>query len=324
MASMWGKADPSPAGPRWTREDEARMAAAVGLRLLEREREEGRRGGAAGRAALRAWTSSPDALPPPVMRSTEEGEEQQQQQQLLGRECGLLWRWWQTPTRVEVVVNLFEVRRELRRREKLLPCSPPSSSSSPSSSPSPPRRRKGRGQQQHQRVEVSIGPRRLSVSLPASSGGGGGEDGGGWEKIDLLSGALFKRVAVDGSTWHYCDGLLFVSLLKLSRRGCYLDGDTAAETWWRSVFEEEAEARKEEEEEEKEEEEREKAEEEREVEARPTATAAALASSSPSPFLKLPEPLPASAPLCYYALPRDPDDEGRLGAAERVATRKKK
>jgi hypothetical protein len=326
MASMWGKADPSPAGPRWTREDEARMAAAVGLRLLEREREEGRRGGAAGRAALRAWTSSPDALPPPVMRSTEEREEQQQQhqQQLLGRECGLLWRWWQTPTRVEVVVNLFEVRRELRRREKLLPCSPPSSSSSPSSSPSPPRRRKRGGQQQRQRVEVSIGPRRLSVSLPASSGGGGGEDGGGGEKIDLLSGALFKRVAVDGSTWHSCDGLLFVSLLKLSRRGCYLDGDTAAETWWRSVFEGEAEVRKEEEEREKAEEEREKAEEEREVEARPTATAAALASSSPSPFLKLPEPLPASAPLCYYALPRDPDDEGRLGIAERVATRKKK
>ena len=50
--------------------------------------------------------------------------------------------------------------------------------------------------------------------------------------------------------------------------------------------------------------------------------ATTLASSSPSSFLELPEPLPASAPLCYYALPRDPDDEG-VGA-ERVVMRKKK
>ena len=321
MDSMWGKADPSPAAPRWTREDEERMAAAAGLRLLEKERENGR--APAARAALRAWSSScADALlPPPVEEESNKkegggGKEEQQRRQQgnnpLGRDSGSLWRWWQTPTRVEVVVNLFEVRRELRRRSR-------SGASSSSSSCSVPRRRKG----QHQRVEVSIGPQSLSISLlPAnsssSSSAGAGGRGDEVEKIDLLSGALLKKIAVDGSTWHVADRvLLHVSLLKLSRRGCYLNGDTAAETWWRSVFAA-----------------GEGGEEREKVEALPTptpttatATTTALvssssSSSSPPSFLKLPEPLPASAPLCYYALPRDPDDEG--AGAERVATRKKK
>ena len=124
MDSMWGKADPSPAAPRWTREDEERMAAAAGLRLLEKERENGR--APAARAALRAWSSScADALlPPPVEEESNKkegggGKEEQQRRQQgnnpLGRDSGSLWRWWQTPTRVEVVVNLFEVRRELER-----------------------------------------------------------------------------------------------------------------------------------------------------------------------------------------------------------------
>lgn len=272
------------------------MAVAAGQRLLEREREA--RGGRRG-AALRAWQSSlDDALPLPSTVESKEKEEGEKQQQLLGRDQGSLWRWRQSPARVEVVVNLFEVRRELRKRGLI------SSFSSPSS------RGKGR---RGQRVEVSISSQRLSVSLLATIGEEK-KDGEGEEKkrIDLLSGPLFKKIVVDGSTWHVSDDVLSVSLLKLSRRGSYASGERAAETWWRSVFEVE------------ELEERENVEEVDGEEARPTATTTkTLVPSSPSSFLKLPEPLPASAPLCYYALPRDPDDEGIAGA-ERVVTRKKK
>lgn len=217
-------------------------------------------------------------------------------------ECRRLWRWWQTPTRVEVVVSLFEVRRELRRASR-----------------KPPSRRRKKGQRQPA-VEVSIRPRGLSFSLPSGGGAADRDDENGEEKkVDLLSGTLFKKIAVDGSTWHVSDGSLFVSLLKLSRRGCYADGDTAAETWWRSMFEMEEEAGEGAEEKKKEE-----VKGGKDGEARPTTktttTTTTLASCSSPPassFLKLPEPLPASAPLSYYALQRDPDDEGGFVVATR-------
>lgn len=295
MNSMWGKADPSPAGPTWGPEGEEKMAAAAGQRLLEREMEL-RKGGTAARAALRAW-SSPDALPPPPPPGEHDGGGSP-----LGGECGRLWRWWQTPTRVEVVVSLFEVRRELRRASR-----------------KPPSRRRKKGQRQPA-VEVSIRPRGLSVSLPSGGGAADRDDENGEEKkVDLLSGTLFKKIAVDGSTWHVSDGSLFVSLLKLSWRGCYADGDTAAETWWRSMFEMEEEAGEGAEEKKKEE-----VKGGKDGEARPTTktttTTTTLASCSSPPassFLKLPEPLPASAPLSYYALQRDPDDEGGFVVATR-------
>ncbi len=52
----------------------------------------------------------------------------------------------------------------------------------------------------------------------------------------VLRGALFARVKVDESTWFLEGRVLTLVLLKSSRRGCYQDGTTNADTFWKSVL----------------------------------------------------------------------------------------
>lgn len=52
----------------------------------------------------------------------------------------------------------------------------------------------------------------------------------------ILRGALFARVKVEESTWFLEGRVLTLVLLKASRRGCFRDGTTNADTFWKSVL----------------------------------------------------------------------------------------
>lgn len=52
----------------------------------------------------------------------------------------------------------------------------------------------------------------------------------------LLKGTLYRDVKAEDSTWYVQDGVLEITLLKLSRRGQYANGETNADTFWRSVL----------------------------------------------------------------------------------------
>jgi len=67
---------------------------------------------------------------------------------------------------------------------------------------------------------VTLRPRYLSIEL---------------DERPVLRGELTREVKVDESTWYVQDGVLEVVLLKRSRRGNYADGQTNADTFWKSV-----------------------------------------------------------------------------------------
>ena len=50
-----------------------------------------------------------------------------------------------------------------------------------------------------------------------------------------LKGELYRDIKAEDSTWYLQDGILEITLLKLSRRGQYANGETNADTFWRSV-----------------------------------------------------------------------------------------
>lgn len=52
----------------------------------------------------------------------------------------------------------------------------------------------------------------------------------------LLSGTLYRDIKVDESAWFVMDAVLEIILLKRSRKGNYADGETNAETYWRSLL----------------------------------------------------------------------------------------
>jgi hypothetical protein len=52
----------------------------------------------------------------------------------------------------------------------------------------------------------------------------------------FLKGSLYREIKAEDSTWYIQDGVLEIILLKLSRRGQYANGETNANTFWRSVL----------------------------------------------------------------------------------------
>lgn len=52
----------------------------------------------------------------------------------------------------------------------------------------------------------------------------------------FLRGQLCREIKAEDSTWYVQDGVLEIILLKYSRRGQYANGETNADTFWRSVL----------------------------------------------------------------------------------------
>ena len=52
----------------------------------------------------------------------------------------------------------------------------------------------------------------------------------------FLKGQLCREIKAEDSTWYIQDGVLEIILLKYSRRGQYANGETNADTFWRSVL----------------------------------------------------------------------------------------
>lgn len=71
------------------------------------------------------------------------------------------------------------------------------------------------------KVSVTLKPNFISVEID--------------EKC-LLKGTLYKQIKVEESTWYVHEGVLEISMLKRSRRGQYADGETNADTYWKSVI----------------------------------------------------------------------------------------
>lgn len=52
----------------------------------------------------------------------------------------------------------------------------------------------------------------------------------------FLRGTLYRDIKAEDSTWFMQDGVLEITLLKYSRRGQYANGETNADTFWKSVL----------------------------------------------------------------------------------------
>lgn len=52
----------------------------------------------------------------------------------------------------------------------------------------------------------------------------------------FLRGPLYREIKAEDSTWYIQDGVLEITLLKYSRRGQYANGETNADTFWKSVL----------------------------------------------------------------------------------------
>lgn len=70
-------------------------------------------------------------------------------------------------------------------------------------------------------VEVTLLPSNLSIVI-------------GFRQI--VVGELFARIKVEDSIWYIEGGVLYLTLLKLHRRGNYQDGGDNAGTFWRSIL----------------------------------------------------------------------------------------
>jgi hypothetical protein len=70
-------------------------------------------------------------------------------------------------------------------------------------------------------IDVELKPKAISVKI-------GGRP--------TLAGALYRDIKAEDSTWYVQDGVLEITLLKLSRRGQYANGETNADTYWRAVL----------------------------------------------------------------------------------------
>ena len=71
-------------------------------------------------------------------------------------------------------------------------------------------------------VVVQLNPKSISVEI-------------GGRPVLGLKGELYRDIKAEDSTWYMQDGVLEITLLKLSRRGQYANGETNADTFWRSV-----------------------------------------------------------------------------------------
>ena len=79
-------------------------------------------------------------------------------------------------------------------------------------------------------VQVVLTPTSVDIYLRDDRGG----VGDGTRK--LWGGTIFAEIKVDESTWLIRDGIVEMTLLKRSRRGCYANGHTNADTFWYAVF----------------------------------------------------------------------------------------
>ena len=70
-------------------------------------------------------------------------------------------------------------------------------------------------------VEVSLQPAELRVVVSMRP---------------VLCGRLHARIKQEESTWFIEGRVLYITLLKLNRRGNYENGSTNADTFWRSVL----------------------------------------------------------------------------------------
>lgn len=52
----------------------------------------------------------------------------------------------------------------------------------------------------------------------------------------IIRGELYARIKREESTWYAEQGILYLSLLKLNRRGSYQNGCTNADTFWKSLL----------------------------------------------------------------------------------------
>ena len=77
--------------------------------------------------------------------------------------------------------------------------------------------------------DVSVSFERDYVSLTADAHRGG-------PPALALAGPPRRPLAPAACTWTACDGVVTLALVKASRRGRYADGETAADTWWRSLW----------------------------------------------------------------------------------------
>lgn len=68
---------------------------------------------------------------------------------------------------------------------------------------------------------VSIKPRHISVEF---------------DEKPLLCGTLYRDIKVEESTWYIQDGMMEIILMKRSRRDNYADGESNADTFWKSVL----------------------------------------------------------------------------------------